>query len=336
VSLVESLGHQLRGVADELPVAELREAGDRLRAAAALFGWAMTESGHAEWLARLEEAAEHLDDAVASVGGVLDGLDTYLEQIGLPGVPVPATDPRAVSARPDGAGGQRKPDPVLATRGWWVERVDVLTGHDPDPAQPPEARSAGDDKRPESPTEALRRLVRSGRDSSRDGYRAALLATNPGSGLQVPGRAARALRRIAADVLGHAPGPDDHRRLVDRLGGRVRDLLPNAPDGLAGLLLGEVSAPFGGAPAAGAPAHPVDAAAAWPVLLAAALRDAGRDDSQLPDLTEPPRPADQKNAEHQAPADRAAATSARTDRTARTTAASHVPAAARSTGRDGG
>lgn len=297
MSLVESLGHQLRGVADELPVAELREAGDRLRAAAALFGWVMTESGHTEWLAQLEAAAGHLDDAVASIGGVLDGLDTYLEQIGLPGVPVPVTDPRAVSARPGGPGGPDRPDPVLATRSWWVERVDLLTDHDPEPEHPPEARSAGDDKRPETPAEALRRLARSGRDSSRDGYRAALLATNPGSGMQVGGRAARALHRIAADVLGHAPGPDDHQRLVERLGGRVRELLPNAPDGLAALLLTEVSSPYGGRPAGGAPAHPVDAAAAWPIILAAGLRAAGRDDSQLPDLTEPPRPSGQRRPE---------------------------------------
>lgn len=345
MSLVESLGHQLRGVADELPVAELQEAGDRLRAAAALFGWVMTESGHAEWLARLEDAAEHLDDAVANVNGVLAGLDSYLEHIGLPGVPVPVTDPQPVSARPAAPGGQDRPDPVLATRSWWVERVDLLTDHDPEPEHPAEARSAGDDQKPETPLEALRRLARSGRDSSRDGYRAALLATNPGSGMQVPGRAARVLHRIAADVLGHAPGPDDHRRLVDKLGGRVRELLPNAPDGLAGLLLTEISSPFGGRPAEGTPAHPVDSAAAWPILVAAALRAAGRDDSQLAGLSEPPKPDGQKPADrqsperqpsehhHQAPADRAAA---RTDDTAQTTAASHVPAAAaRSAERDG-
>jgi hypothetical protein len=362
VSLVESLGHQLRGVADELPVAELREAGDRLHAAAALFGFVMTESGHAEWLAQLETAAGHLDDAMGSINGVLAGLDTYLEQIGLPGVPVPAQDGQPVAARPGGASGQERPDPVLATRGWWVERVDLLTDHDPDPEHPPQARSAADSNRPEAPSEALRRLVRSGRDAGRDGYRGALLATYPGSGLQVPGLAARALRRVAADLLGHAPGPEDHRHLVDRLAGRVRELLPNAPDGLAAGLLAEVAAPFGGRPAGGAPAHPVDAAAAGPILLAAALRATGRDDSQLPDLTQPPAPADHHAAD-QAANDRATTTKDRaanynttggpdsaepvasaqpasvhrasTGRPAQTPATSFAPATARSTERDG-
>lgn len=296
MSLVEDLGQRLREVGGELPLAELLHARQRLCAASALFALVMTESEHAGWLAELDAAGAHLDDAIARTTGVLGGLDDYLGGIGLTGVDTHATRDAAIATKPARATAGERPDPVLAARTWWVERVELITGHEPDDEDTPEVTPARDhhdadgaqaaDGTPEDPTDTLVRLAKAARGGA-GGYRAALLATHPGSGLQVPARADRALRRLATDLLGHAPGPDDRRALTGRTARHTGELLPKLPDALPAELVARVCDPHGGTAAHG-PHHPVDVAAAWPALVADALSATGTDVAELPRLIQPP------------------------------------------------
>ncbi|HEY3501489.1 MAG TPA: hypothetical protein VGN37_01740 [Actinocatenispora sp.] len=288
-SLVESLGARLRGIGQDLPLAELTRAADRLRGATAACGHIMAESGHAEWMGQLETAGTHLDSAITATLAVLDGLDGYLAGIGLPGVPRDGARRVAPAhVRPTRAGATPRDDAALAVRVWWVERVDLLTDHEPEPERPATVRSDGerpDGAAPEEPAEALRRLVRAAR-GGRDGYRAELLRTHPASGLQLATPGARAFRPLAADLLGHAPGGDDAKALAERCAGRVRELLPRIPAALPADLVGELCDPYGGRSGdTGEPRHPVDAAASWPVLVAELLRALGRDDDEVTRLT---------------------------------------------------
>ncbi|MGA8114430.1 MAG: hypothetical protein WCA46_12255, partial [Actinocatenispora sp.] len=227
-SLVESLGARLREIGQDLPLTELNRASARLRSATERCGHVMQESGNADWLSELAAAGEHLDHAIAATTSVLAGIDGYLTGIGLAGLPHPEPGTPTTGPTPSvPAGTTQRADPALAMRTWWVERVDLLTGHPPDPKRPATHRT--DDPHPgapEDPTETLRRLARSARQSGPDGYRQQLLATHPASGMQVSAPAARALRYLVTDLLGHPPGRADHRRVRDRVAGRVRELLP--------------------------------------------------------------------------------------------------------------
>jgi|GEM_PF-3532411 len=286
-SLVESLGARLRELGEQLPLPELSHAAVRLRGATELCGYVMTSSGHTDWLAELTTAGTHLDDAIAATRSVLDGLDRYLTTIGLPGVAVPETvAPVAVRARAGAAVPGEEPEPELAVRYWWADRIAVLTGGEPADQRPETVRTAG--KRPghappEDPADALRRLVGAARDG-RDSYRDALLRTHPATGLALAGPAGRAVRPLATDLLGHAPTPPDARPLADRGTPRCRELLPGLPPALGDDLLGQLCDPFGTG-GDGARRHPVDVAACWPVLVGALLRAAGRDTDALPELT---------------------------------------------------
>ncbi len=281
-SLVESLGSRLRGIGQDLPLAELQQAAARLRDATGHFGQLMHESGHTGWIAELAEATEHLDRAIAATGSALQGLDGYLTGIGLAGVPHTGTSGGAAAARTAPVSATERADPVLATRAWWVERIDLLTQHEPDPQRPVTVRSDGGQhgrSTPEDLPDALRRLAGSARQSGRDGYRTQLLATHPATGLQLPAPAARALRHLATALLGHPPGPDDARALADRCTGRVRELLPAVAPELPARLVAEVCGLAGAT--SSSPHHPVDAAVSWPVIVAVVLTATGRDDADL-------------------------------------------------------
>ena len=294
-SLVESLGAELRRIGTDLPLAELTHAAERLRTATALSAYVMHESGHADWVGALVAAGEHLDAAIAATATVAAGLDEYLVSIGLTGVDRPETKSVALSARPTGPSGNGRPDPVLALRTWWAERVDLLTDSAPDGERPATVRGDDAERRvaPEQPPDALRRLAGSARDASPEAYREQLLATHPASGMQVASPAARALRYLGTDLLGHPPGPDDTRALADRCrSGRVRGLLPRVDEHLAPALVGQVCGVVDTTQR-----HPVDVAAAWPVLIAEALRALGRDADTLEPLLASPTPADQSDAD---------------------------------------
>jgi hypothetical protein len=297
-SLVETLGATLRRIGADLPLAELTHAAERLRSATALAGYVMHESGHAEWLIQLTAAGQHLDDAIAATSSVLDGLDGYLVAIGLAGVPHDKPVPAARTAGPAGPGTGERADPVLALRNWWAERVDLLSGRPPAEERPVTARGADGEHRvaPEEPVDTLVRLARCARSASADGYREQLLATHPASGMQVAAPAARALRYLGTDLLRRPPGPGEARKLTERCRPpRVRELLPRIEDTVAPALVGQVC---GVVDTEAARYHPVDVAAAWPVLVAELLRALGRDESVLSELvTAPPERSDDTDAD---------------------------------------
>lgn len=280
-SLVESLGTRLRGIGQDLPAAELNRASRRLQSAADRCSRLMRESRHADWVAELSTAGHHLDCALAATASALAGLDDYLTSIGVAGVTDPAAPPSAAPLAPTPGTPTTGPDdPVLALHTWWIDRVDLITGHPPQeyrPASAGERRSEG----PEDPGRALTRLCHAARSSGPDGYREQLRRTHPGSGLQMGAPAARALRHLLTEMLGHAPGPNDRGRAADRTAGRARQLLPALPQQLPGDLIGELC---NGQSAATAPHHPVDVAASWPAILAAALDALGLDEATLDKL----------------------------------------------------
>ena len=98
------------------------------------------------------------------------------------------------------------------------------------------------------------------------------------------------LHRLAGDLLGHEPRPEDLPRLREATAGRARALLPGTPPALVDTLLARVCR----APAAPAePGHPADSAVTASVLTGILLARLGRDAASLdPAAPEPLRRRD--------------------------------------------
>src|SRR6266542_801650 len=189
MSLLLDVGASVRTAADELPIAGVVAAADRLRAAIDLLTWVRTASIRPLGVPQLAGALEHSEHAAYALLVARDELATYLKAIGLPGDAPPATAPPATGA----ATGSGLP-PLLR---WWCERVDALTG------------CAGDydesDAAPDS-TELLRRVANAG---DRTKLRAELVRSSPPIGLGLAALAPVGLRNLATELLGHPPGPQD-------------------------------------------------------------------------------------------------------------------------------
>jgi hypothetical protein len=96
------------------------------------------------------------------------------------------------------------------------------------------------------------------------------------------------LRRLAGDLLGHEPGPDDLQRLRGAAGGRVRSLLPGTPPAVLDTLLARICRT---PQSEQTPAHPADSAVTSSVLTGVLLARLGRDPETLdPGAPEPLRP----------------------------------------------
>jgi hypothetical protein len=122
-----------------------------------------------------------------------------------------------------------------------------------------------------------------------------LHAVQASTGLGLSAVTPPVLHRLAGDLLGHEPRPDDLPRLRSAAAGRVRSLLPGTPPEVLDTLLARVCR----APApAQAPAHPADSAVTAGVLTGVLLARLGRDAGTLhPSAPEPPRrPADADDA----------------------------------------
>jgi hypothetical protein len=86
------------------------------------------------------------------------------------------------------------------------------------------------------------------------------------------------LHRLAGDLLGHEPRPDDLARLRTAAAGRVRSLLPGTSPAVLDTLLARICrAPA----AAGAQPHPADSAVTSSVLTGVLLARLGRDAASL-------------------------------------------------------
>ena len=105
-----------------------------------------------------------------------------------------------------------------------------------------------------------------------------LHAVTADTGLALSAVTPPVLRRLAGDLLGHEPRPEDLARLRTAAAGRVRALLPGTPPAVLDTLLARICrAP---APAA-AQAHPADSAVTASVLTGVLLARLGRDAATL-------------------------------------------------------
>jgi hypothetical protein len=166
---------------------------------------------------------------------------------------------------------------------WWRERVAQLTGETPPPADEAAAERGSVDT-----AELLRRVAAGVRSGDRARLGRELHGVNASTGLGLSAVTPPVLHRLAADLLGHEPRPDDLERLRSSAAGRVRSLLPGTPPEVLDTLLARICR----APAeAGEPPHPADSAVTSSVLTGVLLARLGRDASALnPSAPEPPRP----------------------------------------------
>ena len=293
MSLIQELGAQLRATSDELPTGLVTVAMEKLRSATEILMWVREQSVDPIGVPQLGAATEHAERAAAALRLAQDAIEQYLAVIGLSG---------EVGAPPDRdwkAGLEQRDDPPPEAAGsapapeqlgpWWQQRVAQLTGE-----PPPEATDGGD--RPD--TAALLRRVASGvRAGDRARLGRELHRVHASTGLALSAVTPPVLHRLAGDLLGHEPRPEDLPRLRSAAEGRVRSLLPGTSPAVLETLLARVCR----VPAQGGegppPAHPADnavtASVLTGVLLARLGRDAGTLDPSAPDpVRRPPEAAE--------------------------------------------
>ena len=291
MSLIQDLGAQLRATSEELPTGQVTLALEKLRSATELLNWVRQTSVDPLGVPQLGNATEHAEHAAAALRIAQDAIAAYLAAIGL------AHD---ASAPPDGdwkAGlrpeeqpetdDQQDQPPSPENLGtWWRERVEKLTGEAPPPAQEGAARQ----ERSPNTAELLRAVAAGVRSGDRARLGRDLHGVNAATGLGLSSVTPAVLHRLAGDLLGHEPGPDDLARLRSAAGGRVKSLLPGTPPEMLDTLLGRICRTPGQQQV---PSHPADSAVTSSVLTGVLLARLGRDPATLdPSAPEPLRPRD--------------------------------------------
>lgn len=291
MSLLQELGAQLRATADELPTGAVTVAMERLRTATELLNWVRQESVDPIGVPQLGNAMEHAEHAAAALRLAQDAIASYLAVLGLAadaGAPPDERDWRAGLAeekvRPAPAPDDQPQQPEQLGP-WWQDRVEKLTGE-----APPKADASPGATRPADTSDLLRRIAAGVRSGDRARVGRDLHAVTAGTGLALSAVTPPVLRRLAGDLLGHEPRPDDLARLRSAAAGRVRSLLPGTPPAVLDTLLARICrAPAG----PDTPAHPADSAVTASVLTGVLLARLGRDAATLdPSAPEPLRTRD--------------------------------------------
>ncbi|MFI5495637.1 hypothetical protein [Actinoplanes sp. NPDC051859] len=291
MSLLEELGAQLRATSDELPTGLVSVAMERLRSASDLLNWVRQASVDPMGVPQLGNATEHAEHAAAALRLCEDAIAEYLAALGLSGAggPASSTDDKEglrederqpAPPRPD----QPEEDPSPEKLGpWWQDRIAKLTGESP----PPPQRGEPSAERPGGTAELLRRVAAGVRSGDRARLGRDLHRVDAATGLGLSAASSPVLHRLAGDLLGHEPRPEDLSRLKTAAGGRVRSLLPGTPPAVLDALLARICrAPAPAQP----PAHPADSAVTASVLTGVLLARLGRDPATLdPDAPEPLR-----------------------------------------------
>jgi len=294
MSLIQDLGAQLRATSDELPTGLVTVAMEKLRGATEILMWVRETSQDPMGVPQLGNATEAAERAAAAIRVAQDAIAAYLAAIGLSGdaAAPPDRDWKAGLERRPGVkaeGGDQSP-PAEKLGPWWQQRVAQLTG-EPAPA-------GNDDKpKPDGDTADLLRRVASGvRAGDKAKVGRDLHSANAATGLALSAMTSPVLHRLAGDLLGHEPRPDDFERLRSASAGRVRSLLPGTSPAVLETLLARICR----VPAEkqqGQPAgHPADSAVTASVLTGVLLARLGRDASSLdpnaPDPLRRPEAAD--------------------------------------------
>jgi hypothetical protein len=280
MSLLQELGAQLRATSDELPTGLVTVALERLRTAAELLNWVRQTSVDPIGVPQLGNATEHAEHAAAALRLAQDAISAYLATLGLTG---------DAGARPDGdwrAGLSDKeaepaPPPAEDTAAppperlgpWWQDRVAKLTGE-----APPRPEEVAAERGRIDTGELLRRVAAGVRSGDRARLGRDLHAVNANTGLALSAVTPPVLHRLAGDLLGHEPRPEDLARLRSAAAGRVRSLLPGTPPAVLETLLARICR----APANGdTGAHPADSAVTASVLTGVLLARLGREPATL-------------------------------------------------------
>jgi hypothetical protein len=295
MSMLQELGAQLRATSDELPTGLVTVAMERLRSATELLNWVRQTSVDPIGVPQLGNATEHAEHAAAALRLAQDAIASYLAQVGLSGesqggdpnrdwrAGLSDDDDKDKVAPPPGDEDEQPPPERLGP--WWQRRVEQLTNEAPPSAENGNGRL--------NTTELLRSVAGRVRSGDRASLGRDLHNVNAATGLSLSAASGPVLRRLARDLLGHDPRPEDVSRLRNAVSGRVRSLLP----GISPATLEQVIArtcraksPDGEAP------HPADSAVASSVVAGVLLARLGRDAGTLdPSAPEPlPRRADDR------------------------------------------
>ncbi len=289
MSLLQELGAQLRATSDELPTGLVTVALERLRAATELLNWVRQASVDPIGVPQLGNATEHAEHAAAALRLAQDAIAAYLATVGLTGdagAP-PDGDWRAGLAgkEPEPApppAGDDAPPPPERLGPWWQDRVAKLTGE-----APPRPEEVAAERGRVDTGELLRRVAAGVRSGDRARLGRDLHTVNASTGLALSAVTPPVLHRLAGDLLGHEPRPEDLARLRSAAAGRVRSLLPGTPPAVLDTLLARICrAPADG----GTGGHPADSAVTASVLTGVLLARLGREPATLsPAAPEPLR-----------------------------------------------
>ncbi|MBG0567470.1 hypothetical protein [Actinoplanes aureus] len=289
MSLLRELGAQLRATSDDLPTGLVTTAMERLRSATELLNWVRAESRQDIGVPQLTFATEHAETAAAALRVTQEAIAAYLAALGLSGEPgAPPGQEWRTALQPE----ERRPAPddqtapTPETLGpWWQDRVAKLTG-EPAPAD----RKSGPERT--DTAELLRRVAAGVRSGDRARLGRELHAVNASTGLGLSAVTSPVLHRLAGDLLGHEPRPEDVPRLRGAAEGRVRSLLPGTEPAVLETLIDRICrVPVQQQQQKDRPAgHPADNAVTAGVLAGVLLARLGRDAETLrPDAPEPVR-----------------------------------------------
>jgi hypothetical protein len=282
MSLIQELGARLRATSDELPTGLVTAAMEKLRSATEILMWVRETSVDPIGVPQLGNATEHAERAAAALRIAQDAIATYLATVGLTGdaSAAPNGDWRAGLEKPNKSAEAANEAPPPERLGpWWQQRVTELTGE-------PAPQESGD----KTDTAELLRNVASGvRAGDRARVGRDLHSVNASTGLALSAVTPPVLHRLAGDLLGHEPRPDDVPRLRTAAEGRVRSMLPGTSPAVLETLIDRicrVPVTSGSRPAG----HPADNAVTASVLTGVLLARLGRDASALdPSAPEPLR-----------------------------------------------
>lgn len=285
MSLIQDLGAQLRATSDDLPTGLVTVAMEKLRSASEILTWVRENSEHEIGVPQLGNATEHIEQTAAALRIAQDAIAQYLASIGLAGdaAAPPDRDWKAgLEHRPE----QRAPEtagaaPPEQLGPWWQQRVAQLTG-EPPPAEKEQGREGTDT------AELLRRVASGVRAGDRARLGRDLHSVQASTGLALSAVTSPVLHRLAGELLGHEPRPEDVARLRTAAEGRVRSLLPGTSPAVFETLIARICR-VPGRPEQ-PPAHPADNAVTASVLTGVLLARLGRDASSLdPAAPEPVR-----------------------------------------------
>jgi hypothetical protein len=245
MSLLTELGAQLRATSDELPTGLVTAALERLRSATEQLTFVRQASVDPIGVPLLGNATEHAERAAAALRIAQDAIAAYLAVLGLsadaPPPPQPGrrTGPEESSGRLGPATGAPPPPPdgrppaPPEPDGRWRQRVSELTG---EPPPPPEKVAA----RHPSTAELLRTVAADVRSGDRALLGRHLQTVDGAAGRRLSTVTPPVLRRLAGDLLGHEPRPEDLPRLRTAVSARARSLLPGAPAGKLDAMLARI------------------------------------------------------------------------------------------------